>query len=103
MDTTVSTLGESKVKSPLNLNTVYGDLVGNFVPDKARVRFNAEIDDKKSEPDILFEKAGPREMIFFEPSGGYARALTTSSARFTANCPRTASRKCWASGTATKV
>jgi 6-phosphofructokinase 1 len=76
MNTAISTLGERRIKSPLHLNTVGDDLIGNFVPDGARVRFNAEVDSGEKTPDYLFEKAGPREMIFFEPSRTRAAIVT---------------------------
>jgi 6-phosphofructokinase 1 len=76
MDTTISTLGERRVRSPLNLNTIGSDLIGNFVPDQARVRFNVEVNSGENTPDYLFEKAGPREMIFFEPSRTRAAIVT---------------------------
>lgn len=76
METTISTLGECKVKSPLRLNTIGDDLIGNFVPDQGRVRFNVEVNTDQDTPDFLFEKAGPREMIFFEPSRTRAAIVT---------------------------
>lgn len=76
MDTRVSTLGERRIRSPLPLNTVGDDVIGNFVPDQARIRFNVEIDSGQKTPDLLFEKAGPRETIFFEPSRTRAAIVT---------------------------
>ena len=73
MDTAISTLGDCAIRSPLRLKSLRDDLVGNFVPDATRVRFNVEAD---STPELLFEKAGPREMIFFEPALTRAAIMT---------------------------
>ena len=76
LDTTITTLGERKFRSPLTLSTTFGDGIGNFLPDKARVRFQAEIDTGMDNPDILFEKAGPREHLFFDPKVTKAAIVT---------------------------
>jgi 6-phosphofructokinase 1 len=75
MDLTVSKLGTAKIKSPLNLSTKTGDKVCNFVPDDERVLYDVSLRSCLScrkEPDgelpISFERAGPREMIYFDPS-----------------------------------
>ena len=68
MDTTISTLGPCAFASPLPLNTVGNDLIGNFVPDEERVRFNIVVDGKPDSRDLRFERAGPRQNLFFDPS-----------------------------------
>jgi 6-phosphofructokinase 1 len=73
MDTTISTLGECKVKSPLRLTSYGDDPVGNFIPDAAHIRFSVEVD---AGPELLFEKAGPREMVFFDPTRTRAAIVT---------------------------
>jgi 6-phosphofructokinase 1 len=50
------------------LSSEFGDGVGNFLPDKARVRFQTEIGTGQDNPDLLFEKAGPRKHLFFDPA-----------------------------------
>jgi len=75
-DTTIATLGERKFRSPLTLSTEFGDGVGNFLPDQARVRYQAEINTGMDNPDLLFEKAGPRENLFFDPSNVRAAIVT---------------------------
>lgn len=75
-ETAITTLGEASVPSPLPLNTCPNDGTGNFVPERARVRYNAEVDADNGEPDLLFEKAGPRERIFFRPSETTAVIVT---------------------------
>ena len=70
-------LGERKISSPLNFSTVRGDGIGNFIPDETRVRFHSELtpgDDPRD--DLLFEKAGPRENIFFDPAKTRAAVVT---------------------------
>lgn len=75
-DTTISSLGAARFDSPLPLNTSRGDHIGNFVPDGARVRYNAEVDANNGEPDLLFEKAGPRQRIYFHPAETTAAIVT---------------------------
>jgi len=70
-DLLVANLGPRRFSSPLCLSTVPGDGIGDFVPDEARVRHVIELPDGRlpaAEQDLLFEKAGPRENIFFDPS-----------------------------------
>jgi 6-phosphofructokinase 1 len=51
--------------------------MGNFVPDAAKVRFQVEIGTGFTvHDDIFFEKAGPRQKIFFEPSKTRAAIVT---------------------------
>jgi 6-phosphofructokinase 1 len=76
-DVVVSTLGERRVASPLPLSTRHGDGVGDFVPDEARVRYQIEsppVD--PDQEDIWFEKAGPRERLFFDPRRVRAAIVT---------------------------
>jgi len=63
----IATLGGCRFRSPLSLSTVPGDGIGDFIPDTARVRYQVEFNTPYDNPDILFEKAGPREKIFFDP------------------------------------
>lgn len=65
---TVKTLGECAVPSPLGLSTTLGDGIPDFVPDDARVLREVElIEGGRIDPTHTFEKAGPREKIFFDP------------------------------------
>jgi 6-phosphofructokinase 1 len=76
-DVQVTTLGERKIRSPLNLSHVAGDGRGMFVPDAARVRFRVEVVPGEAEGDeILFEKAGPRDRLFFDPARVRAAIVT---------------------------
>ncbi len=77
MDTTVTTLGECRYRSPLNLSTRGGDGLGDFVPDTARVRYQVEYGTTMDLPgDVVFEKAGPREKLFFDPAKTRAAIVT---------------------------
>lgn len=73
----VDTLGECTVRSPLNLSTIPGDEIADFVPDNARVLY--QVERRAGEPidTILdFEKAGPREKLYFEPRNTRAAIVT---------------------------
>ncbi len=62
-------LGEPRFDSPLRLDTKPGNGRGQFVPDSARVRHSVEIDcENPRDEELLFEKAGPRRRIFFDPA-----------------------------------
>ena len=65
----IKNLGERAVVSPLQLSTVPDDDIADFVLDQARVLMHVETHAGR-EPDtsLQFEKAGPRQHIFFEPS-----------------------------------
>ncbi len=71
LEVKIERLGEATVPSPLQLNADPNDAIGNYVPDTIRVRYNVEEGSSGAE-DFRFEKAGPRERIFFQPS--YTRA-----------------------------
>jgi 6-phosphofructokinase 1 len=75
-DTSIPNLGERRVRSPLPLNSDPHDPIGNFTPDEARIRFNVEEHGLTRSPELLFEKAGPREQIFFDPAQVSAAIVT---------------------------
>lgn len=73
----ISTLGERRIRSPLRLSNVPGDGVGDFVPDEARIRCQVDVlAGQPAEEPALFEKAGPREQIFFDPDKTRAAIVT---------------------------
>ena len=77
VDTAIRNLGPCLHESPLALNAIRGDRIGNFVSDKTRVRHQVEI--APGEPvdaDTYFEKAGPRQKIFFDPKQTRAAIVT---------------------------
>lgn len=71
-DFKVESLGECKVKSPIELSREHGDFRASYVKDTAFVRnlVNVFDDDKGNAEDStnLLEKAGPRELIYFNPA-----------------------------------
>jgi len=77
----VDTIGEQKITSPLKLSTVYGDNIANYVRDDESVVL---INDRNKILSILksgrnisaFEKAGPRQKIYFQPSKINAAVVT---------------------------
>jgi 6-phosphofructokinase 1 len=76
-DVKVKSLGECKIPSPVGLSTVLGDGVVNYVPDDARMPASVELSshDPKAEG-VFFEKAGPRENIYFDPADTTAAIVT---------------------------
>ena len=73
----VDQLGECTVRSPLNLSTIPNDEIADFVPDTARVLLNIERKDGESiDTSLDFEKAGPRELLFFDPKQTRAAIVT---------------------------
>ncbi len=77
LNTQIQVLGTPSIKSPLRLAAESrGD--GNiFVSDQARVRYAVESGTRSDLPaDIFFEKAGPRENIFFDPKETTAAIVT---------------------------
>ncbi|KPJ85126.1 MAG: diphosphate--fructose-6-phosphate 1-phosphotransferase [Spirochaetes bacterium DG_61] len=72
-DLEIETLGDAKIDSPLQLSTVYGDSIANFVNDSDTVLFYHDKEVilrrlKEGRPLLAFEKGGPRQKIFFDPS-----------------------------------
>jgi len=73
----IQSLGECTFPSPLGLSTVYGDGVANFVPDDWRMPADVEqAPGREGAEPVLFEKAGPRERIFFDPDATKAAIVT---------------------------
>ncbi len=68
LDAVIPTLGPCRHDSPLALNTIRGDRIGDFISDKTRMRHQVEIPPGiPTDNETFFEKAGPRQKIFFEP------------------------------------
>ncbi|MCQ2607938.1 MAG: ATP-dependent 6-phosphofructokinase [Bacteroidales bacterium] len=73
MDFTIKTLGACKIKSPLKLSKVTGDGMYDYVNDGERVLYSSSLTEvenciKNGQPLSSFEKPGPKEYIYFEPS-----------------------------------
>jgi 6-phosphofructokinase 1 len=67
-DLEVVSLGERTVPSPLNLSSIPNDLIADYTFDDARVLLNVEVRAGRDlPPPLLFERAGPRSEIYFEP------------------------------------
>ena len=77
IDTAIPSLGPCLFDSPLALNTVRGDRIGNFVSDRTRIRHQVEIPPGTPvDSETFFEKAGPRQKIFFDPRQARAAIVT---------------------------
>lgn len=76
-DLKIRNLGERKHLSPLNFSNVRGDGIGNFIHDETRVRVQVEMrPGEELREDLYFEKAGPREHLFFNPKSTRAAVVT---------------------------
>nr|WP_299383150.1 ATP-dependent 6-phosphofructokinase [Allomuricauda sp.] len=77
----IAHLGTAKFKSPLQLSTVRGDHIFNFVSEADKLVFDLSMDQYAQclsdgvEPNCL-EKAGPRQNIFFQPEETTAAIVT---------------------------
>lgn len=82
LDLTVKTLGPRTLASPLGLSTERGDDVADYIRDEVRVLSAIEFsagDEGKTLPSPQipsFEKAGPRERIYFDPKKVTAAIVT---------------------------
>ena len=75
--TAIATLGPRAIKSPLKRAANCGEDQSTFVPDASRVRYQVECATGKDLPDnIFFEKAGPRESLYFNPGDTKAAIVT---------------------------
>lgn len=76
-ETKVERLGECTIESPIAVKMQQGSSRGRLVEADEQVRFRIEINStNQDEEGITFEKAGPREKIFFEPSKTTAAIVT---------------------------
>ncbi len=74
---TVRTLGPCTIESPLPYSTVRGDGIGNFMPDDARMLYRVDYFRGEIIPqELAFEKAGPRQYLFFRPEETKAAIVT---------------------------
>jgi 6-phosphofructokinase 1 len=71
----VPNLGPCEMPSPLRRDA-RGAMKGTFVTDSTYVRLPIEIDTSAAGSAQLFEKAGPREKIFFDPARTKAAIVT---------------------------
>jgi len=68
-DLLVTTLGPRAIPSPLGLSDVRGDGIADYTNDDARVLFEVQTTASAGaeSPPRMFERAGPRQQIFFDP------------------------------------
>lgn len=72
-DFSIKSMGRCLIKSPLNLSNTAGDNIFNYITDDERILYHSFLSDYKkncesaSEP-LSFERAGPREHLFYDPS-----------------------------------
>ena len=66
-DLVVATLGLNEKPSPLRLSTHRGDGLGDFVDGTPRIRFQVDAAEEAPGQELLFERAGPRERVYFDP------------------------------------
>jgi len=73
----IATLGEATIASPVRRSSLAGQGLGQFVADSERVWQRGEVV-LGSPPveDLLFEKAGPRSRLYFDPSLTSAAVVT---------------------------
>ena len=76
-DLSVHSLGECNIDSPLNFSSPSHPRENHFVRDATRIRFDIELPCETNESsDLSFEKAGPRQSIFFDPGEVRAAVVT---------------------------
>ena len=80
-DFLIKTLGQAKIKSPLMLSPRSQSRKYKFIQDKDRILYDSSLEglekcvEQGIEP-ITFEKAGPREQLYFEPAKTKAGIVT---------------------------
>ncbi len=76
-DLKIKNIGEASVSSPLNLSTRGDDGIADYIPEGSIVFYQNElIRGEERNLDLYFEKAGPRQKIFFEPPKTKAAIVT---------------------------
>ena len=64
----VRTLGERRIPSPLRLSAHVGDGLAHYVPDGTRVLYKVAGErDEDFDTHLVLERAGPRELLYFDP------------------------------------
>lgn len=75
--TLIDNLGERSIPSPLHFSNSYGNGIGNYMPDAARLSYDIDLaTGARDHPGIYFEKAGAREKIFFDPAASTAAIVS---------------------------
>ncbi|MDD5645872.1 MAG: ATP-dependent 6-phosphofructokinase [Candidatus Bipolaricaulis sp.] len=68
MDFEIARLGSPQRRSPLSLSTVRGDRICNFVSGDERILYRVITGATSAQVDASFERAGPRERLYFDPA-----------------------------------
>lgn len=77
IDTSITTLGAALYTSPLHAEHTGCGWAGPFVGDGVRVRQGTEVlGGEDAGGELVFEKAGPREKVFFNPKRTVAAVVT---------------------------
>jgi 6-phosphofructokinase 1 len=73
-------LGDCQYDSPIALSDRADDCIANYVTDDQRVVYRVDVDGDTRDASLsdlgLFEKAGPRQRIYFDPGTVHAAILT---------------------------
>lgn len=73
----IQTLGDRRFKSPLGLGTTPGDGIADYVADDTYVLYQVSYErNEKTNCELSMERAGPREMIYFDPGKTRAAMVT---------------------------
>lgn len=76
-DFSVTALGTCSLPSPIKLSNVAGDRIANYIRDTDLVRYDVHASAENiADPRQFFEKAGPREKIYFAPRHVHAAIVT---------------------------
>ncbi len=79
-DFSIRQLGDCTFDSPIVLSNRADDWIANYVTDDQRVVYQVDVNAGSSQQPLLsaglFEKAGPRQRIFFQPDSAHAAILT---------------------------
>jgi 6-phosphofructokinase 1 len=80
-DFSITCLGAATIASPLDLSTVMGDDIANYVSDEESVLYHTDrallLEQVRLGQNVLaFEKAGPRKLIYFDGSKTKAAIVT---------------------------
>jgi 6-phosphofructokinase 1 len=72
----ITSLGPCQFESPLARTLKLGEEGGAFTLDRSRVLYQIEFQEGEEPPRLAFERAGPRERIFFNPKDTRAAIVT---------------------------
>ena len=76
----VARLGEAAIPSPIKMSKQMGDKLANYVTDDEYVLYDIDVEkqQRSKEFDVaeILEKAGPRELIYFNPMHTHAGIVT---------------------------